>query len=55
MFKRRRRHSSLKLIGSIITLIGVVMFLYIIPLQIWFLIIAGLFIMIGLLLCKIDC
>ncbi|MBU5677369.1 hypothetical protein KQI88_13185 [Alkaliphilus sp. MSJ-5] len=53
MFKRRRRHSSLKLTGLIITIVGALMFLYIIPLQIWYLIIAGLFVTIGLLIFKI--
>ena len=53
MFKRRRRHSSFKVIGLILTIIGILMFLYIIPLQIWYLIIAGIFVVIGLLIFKI--
>lgn len=55
MFKRRRRHSSLKLIGLITALIGTVIFLYVIPLQIWFLLVASLLIAIGLLLYKTGC
>jgi len=54
MFKRRRRHSSLKIVGLILAIVGMLMFLYIIPLQIWYLIVAGLFIVIGILIFKIS-
>lgn len=50
MFKRR--HPSLKFLGLIILFIGIVMFLYIIPLKIWFFIIASAFISVGFLLFK---
>jgi len=54
MFRRRRRHSSLKLVGLILATVGILMFLYIIPLQIWYLIIAGAFISIGLIIFKVS-
>ncbi len=53
MFRKRRRHSPLKIVGLILSIIGIIMFLYIIPLQIWYLIIASVFILVGLLIFKI--